>query len=638
MFCKGNYSHSALTYASIMAIFMMLVHGKIYADFNSSNEEGKSLAESLNQSIENSASNPMLDNIPHYQGDDVEERDYYDRGLGIEEDALIHAADDETSSFISTSRNTRPNFEIDKENDPIFKREEEIVDLSRSLTETYDGCVQLPVGTEDVTNIEQRECSVFGRQEVVEFSCQRSIELSCSNADAGQPDPYSLEDFTLSGDDDPVWNNGEIFYFGSRGNNRNGSCTWYTRTIRFYVEDVNLITDFRVLEIIYDDWLDITINSNLAFRAIGGQRGTHLEGNFRCEHGRVWSAPGFDARSYLRRGWNTIQLDNLVYGGGNAFIALSLRRKKGCDISEETHYQCDGDERHFNGELLSSECVESGERIIDGFPIHRNCWRWNERYSRLENPTFQREELCDEIEAAGCGQVAAECVVNGSDFCQQERLRYECVSVDAARHTDLCGDILVCPDGNCGEEYQTQKDVTDDFRRAATGLAIADEIASEFDHDNLTVFTGQPRTCQRKSLGFANCCRDSGWGVGIGLDQCTPEEEALGQSREAGAAHYVGEYSSGSWPDERDYFVYCTYPSKLARIIVEQGNAQLVRNYGDARNPVCEGFTTEELESLNFNIMDFSEFISDVDEKANNANIADVDQLVNDMIEKIENL
>jgi|GEM_PF-6432636 len=57
---------------------------------------------------------------------------------------------------------------------------------------------------------------------------------------------------------------------------------------------------------------------------------------------------------------------------------------------------------------------------------------------------------------------------------------------------------------------------------------------------------------------------------------------------------------------------WCCFPSKLGRIVQEQGRAQLGKSWGSAKHPDCSGFTIEELGLLKFDEMDLSEFLSDI--------------------------
>ena len=174
---------------------------------------------------------------------------------------------------------------------------------------------------------------------------------------------------------------------------------------------------------------------------------------------------------------------------------------------------------------------------------------------------------------------------------------------------------MVCPDGQCTSEFgQSSEPATEVFKQAATSLAVANEIAKHFDPEHLSVFTGEAKSCRKSALGFADCCKDSGWGTDMGLAQCSEEEKALGLLKQASRVHYVGHYCSkdsmAGCLRKRD--VYCAYPSKLSRIVVDQGKTQLGQHYGSSKHPDCRGFTLNELESLNFDAMDLSEFYAEV--------------------------
>jgi conjugal transfer mating pair stabilization protein TraN len=56
--------------------------------------------------------------------------------------------------------------------------------------------------------------------------------------------------------------------------------------------------------------------------------------------------------------------------------------------------------------------------------------------------------------------------------------------------------------------------------------------------------------------------------------------------------------------------VFCCFNSKLARIIQEQGRAQIpgMNAWGDAENPNCRGFTPAEFQALDFSKIDLTEY------------------------------
>ncbi len=100
-----------------------------------------------------------------------------------------------------------------------------------------------------------------------------------------------------------------------------------------------------------------------------------------------------------------------------------------------------------------------------------------------------------------------------------------------------------------------------------------------------------------------------------GLTGCSDSNKTTAMKKDAKLCHEVGEYCS-----KHDIFggcmtmthTYCCYPSRLARIINEQGQPQLAHGWGSPQSPVCNGFTTTELGELDFSAMDLSEFYAEI--------------------------
>lgn len=102
--------------------------------------------------------------------------------------------------------------------------------------------------------------------------------------------------------------------------------------------------------------------------------------------------------------------------------------------------------------------------------------------------------------------------------------------------------------------------------------------------------------------------------VVMSMMECDADEGKLALKRGASLCHEVGSYCSnkilGSCVTETH--THCCFNSVLARIINEQGRAQLGKTWGTAKAPVCTGFTIPELQSLDFSTMDFSEFYASI--------------------------
>lgn len=96
--------------------------------------------------------------------------------------------------------------------------------------------------------------------------------------------------------------------------------------------------------------------------------------------------------------------------------------------------------------------------------------------------------------------------------------------------------------------------------------------------------------------------------------QCGQEEQLLGLRKDQRLCTPVG-----SWCSQKVFGAcmkkdegYCCYNSRLSRIVNEQGRSQIGKSYGDPSRPDCSGFTTDEIERLDFSRMDLSEFIQEI--------------------------
>jgi len=165
-----------------------------------------------------------------------------------------------------------------------------------------------------------------------------------------------------------------------------------------------------------------------------------------------------------------------------------------------------------------------------------------------------------------------------------------------------CGGVAWCVGADCGS-VAAQSNTG--FVEATSRLNMALEMGGEeFDREDLRFFKGDRRSCHIYFGGLANCCRNSG--LLVGLANCSASERELAEERNAGNTHYLGRYCS-----RRTFFgvcirrsrAWCVFGSKLGRILQQQGRAQLGIGWGN-----CRGFTVAEIESIDFERLDLSEF------------------------------
>ncbi|HFG9820675.1 TPA: type-F conjugative transfer system mating-pair stabilization protein TraN [Salmonella enterica subsp. enterica serovar Frintrop] len=267
--------------------------------------------------------------------------------------------------------------------------------------------------------------------------------------------------------------------------------------------------------------------------------------------------------------------------------------------------------------LQGTQCTEpGGNRVVTmggkTHTVYSDCWAWKDTYlsQAADNGS------CDVyMKNPACTVSKTECRDKSGGACLQEEVVFSCEK-KISGEMQLCNGQLVCASGEC-DAINNNK--TDSFAKAVSALAAVSAAAkdvSELNDVNVRAFTGEAKQCRMAIAGFSDCCKDSGWGQGIGLAQCDTEEKALGKAKEKLLTVYVGSYCSkkvlGVCLQKKK--AYCQFDSKLAQIVQVQGRrGQLGIGFGRGKSPDCRGITVDELQSLKFDQMDFSNFYSDLD-------------------------
>jgi len=107
--------------------------------------------------------------------------------------------------------------------------------------------------------------------------------------------------------------------------------------------------------------------------------------------------------------------------------------------------------------------------------------------------------------------------------------------------------------------------------------------------------------------------------VVLSMMSCSKDEGKLAMKEGARLCHQVGSWCSscirvlGVCVSCIEHTTSkCCFNSELARLINEQGRAQLGMGWGDAQHPQCAGFTVAQLQALDFSRMDLTEFYASI--------------------------
>jgi len=572
-------------------------------------QQARELGAQGNAAATDAATEPDTSQYPWYQGTDVPETGYYDDGTAIEQEAQAAAATDPVGQYVQESAVQRPSFAFG-DDEPMFQHEDQANASANALTETYAGCQVLSV--DEPGTYTEASCAAGTLDPAP--TCTDTLSCACDpqcdaavaldGVQSDMPFDYTMPGLTL----------GQV-----GGNYWSGDCTVFDRSFVFTLGSAAQVKEFMLSETHWDDWQLIEINGTVVSNLpMGGDRLEVVDGRVwysesgsaSCSERRTQSAtPNQDVRSLLHDGVNTIHLRTVVVDKGESWARFRL--SGWCDCADTWTRSCSDDvESRESCQLIDTVCIEGANetRIVDGIPVTRDCWVTQERYA-CDDPMEPEDAACDALRADGCEQMDASCTATDeSGLCTQWRYDFRCPTGEpATTAVTVCGSDLYCPGGACVSDVPAIESAAEDLPYAATMLAAAQTTADDFDADTLSLFKGEGMKCSKDDFGYADCCADDGWGQDIGLAQCSADEQTLGLAKQAGMTHYVGSYSTGLF-NTTTKKSYCVYGSLLSRIINEAGHEQFDIDWGSAREPNCRALTTEEVEALDWSIIDFSEF------------------------------
>lgn len=292
------------------------------------------------------------------------------------------------------------------------------------------------------------------------------------------------------------------------------------------------------------------------------------------------------------------------------------------------------------GRKTSTECIEpESTKVVwqDGkvYQVHQACWAFRDTYITQPADFGACQSLMDN---KACTLSSRQCAFSSEDgTCLHEYATFSCETRTSGKQM-ICGGDVFCLDGECDKAASGKNN---DFAQAVSelaALAAAGKDIAELNGVDVKAFTGNAKYCKKFAAGFSNCCKDSGWGQDAGLARCSSEEKALAKAKTNKLTISIGEFCSrkvlGVCLEKKRS--YCQFDSKLGQIVQQQGRSgQLHIGFGGAKSPDCRGVTIEEMERINFDQLDFTNFTDDL---MKNQNIPGNQDLANKTKQRIKEL
>jgi len=263
-----------------------------------------------------------------------------------------------------------------------------------------------------------------------------------------------------------------------------------------------------------------------------------------------------------------------------------------------------------------SVCTDpGGTRSVDSdgqtYTQTQGCWQYQDSYIVPVNSTGNCAQLMSD---RNCTLAGRGCTEAEGGTCTYEQDTYQCQTTFSSQGL-LCGGQYLCQSGDCDGTDGAGDNGFDTAVAKLAGLASAGDDVKNGDQINIKAFTGQALYCRKAMAGFSNCCVDTGWGNSSGLANCNSDEMAIGKAKAKKVTVLVGEACNkavlGVCVQKKQ--AYCVFGGKLARIIQEQGRRdQLHVSFGSGDSPNCRGITVPELQAINFDLINFQDFYSDL--------------------------
>ncbi len=161
--------------------------------------------------------------------------------------------------------------------------------------------------------------------------------------------------------------------------------------------------------------------------------------------------------------------------------------------------------------LASHICTDpAATRIINGLPVYKACWAWQDSYSCLG----ALQSTCAALAAKGCTLDTTKCIKNGlNNACTLTENTYKCQTSAGSTSTVMdCGGNQYCTGGNCFNAGHTPDT---DLAKTAAMMEAMRQGGNYMNPATLMIFGGENGSCTNTLFGLSNCCKPSSGGAGM---------------------------------------------------------------------------------------------------------------------------
>jgi hypothetical protein len=260
---------------------------------------------------------------------------------------------------------------------------------------------------------------------------------------------------------------------------------------------------------------------------------------------------------------------------------------------------------------------------IQGEPITRDHFEEHYTYTCFKAPPVPNS--CTGLREQGCFQIDSKCKNKIGNICVLWEQTYSCPSgkktgksYRSSNNENPSQTSVFCLTGDCAD---TSYEANNEMMNSMSHLYALREAQNDL-RDFKIIFKGTHRWCTRNCLNFRDCCGagtgapGNGWGVSLHLSKCDAKEIELRTLRDKNLCVQVGTYCA-----ERDAVfnsclrkktTFCCYGTKMARLIQQNGRAQLGLGWGNVESPDCNGLSPEQLSQIDFSKINFSEIFAEI--------------------------